>query len=323
MRNRRRTPVIMTSLLVTSCCCLALACGKQQPESTPPATRPAEPAPVAAEEVASESMDAEETLSERLQAILAGPHRAAKNRARDEFRHPIETLSFFGVTPQSTVVELWPGGGWYTEILAPLLRDEGKLIVTNFDPAGPDKYYGTRLAKSLGEKFSKEPQIYDQVAQVTVAQDVKLDKKGKVASITINDFELAPAGSVDVVLTFRNSHGWFEDGNEPKIYALAFQALKPGGVFGVVQHRAAEGADPKKTVENGYLPEAEVIAAAEAAGFKLVEKSEINANARDTRDYTKGVWTLPPRLIEGDKDKARYLEIGESDRMTLKFQKPE
>ncbi len=321
MTNQRRAPIATISLLAVSCC-LALACDKQQPESAPPA-RPVEPAPVAAEEIPLDATGPEETLTERLQAILAGPHRVASHRARDEFRHPVETLSFFGVTPQSTVVELWPGGGWYTEILAPLLREEGRLILTNFDRAGPDKYYGTRLAKSLDEKLAEDPSIYDRVTQVTVAQDVTLGAKDKVASITINDFELAPAGSVDVVLTFRNSHGWFEHGNEQKIYAMAYKALKPGGVFGVVQHRAAEGADPKKTVEDGYLPEAEVIAAAEAVGFTLAARAEINANARDTRDYPKGVWTLPPRLVEGDEDKQRYLQIGESDRMTLKFKKPE
>jgi predicted methyltransferase len=133
---------------------------------------------------------------------------------------------------------------------------------------------------------------------------------------------LAPAGSVDVVLTFRNSHGWFRDDQQEQVYGAAFEALKPGGVFGVVQHRANEGADPKETAPKGYLPEAAVISAAEAVGFTLAEKSEINANAKDTKDHPEGVWTLPPGYALEDKDRDKYAAIGESDRMTLKFVKP-
>ncbi|MCB9749281.1 MAG: class I SAM-dependent methyltransferase [Myxococcales bacterium] len=300
---------------------LALASCAPQQDSAPPDPRPVEPPPVQAEEVP-QAASSEPDLSSRLAEVLAGSHRSPEHRARDAYRHPAETLAFFGVTPQSTVVELWPGGGWYTEILAPLLRGSGELVVTNFDVAGPEKYYGTRLGKQLREKLAAAPGLYDQVAEVTVAQDVTLDGKGEVKAISIHEFALAPAGSVDVVLTFRNSHGWFEHGNERRVYGLAFAALKPGGVLGVVQHRAAEGADPKQTVKRGYLPEAEVIAAAEAVGFTLAGSSEINANPKDTRDYAKGVWTLPPRLSEGDKDRERFLAIGESDRMTLKFVKP-
>jgi predicted methyltransferase len=202
------------------------------------------------------------------------------------------------------------------------VRERGSLRVTNFDPAGPEHYYGTRLAKGLNETFTKHPELYDHVTQATVVQELKSNTKGEVTAVKLGEFELAPAGSLDLVLTFRNSHGWFEDGSESTIYGMAYKALKSGGVFGVVQHRAPEGADPKKSAVSGYVPEAAVIASVEAAGFKLAERSEINANQKDTRDYPKGVWTLPPRLIEGEKDKARYVEIGESDRMTLKFVKP-
>lgn len=255
-------------------------------------------------------------------AVLAMPHRSADNKSRDAWRHPAETLAFFGVTPSSTVVELWPGGGWYTEILAPYLKDEGKLVVTVFDPNGPKEYYGTAQSKELLDRVAAEKAVFGDVASATVKQDVKLGADGKVEKITVQKFELAPAGTADVVLTFRNSHGWYRSDSIGNIYASAFDALKPGGIFGVEQHRANADADPNKTAETGYLPEATVIAAAEAAGFELVEKSEINANPKDTKDHPEGVWSLPPSLEGGDKDKAKFMAIGESDRMTLKFRKP-
>jgi len=310
---------------VATACGLALLGGCDKGNTVAPDAAPAEPAPTQAEVVEpAEEAEPEADLASMLSNILAAPHRSEANRARDEYRHPADTLTFFGVTPQSTVVELWPGGGWYTEILAPLLHDQGKLIVTGYDPKGEPAYYGTKQAIAMNEKITGQAEIFGKVETAILGVDIELDKKGKVKKTTLReDWTLAPEGSVDVVLTFRNSHGWFNGGQEALIYGKAFAALKPGGVFGVVQHRAAEGADPKKTAENGYLPEAAVIASAEKAGFKLAEKSEANANPNDTKDYKKGVWTLPPRLAEGDKDKERYNAIGESDRMTLKFVKPE
>ena len=242
-----------------------------------------------------------------LASVLASAHRG-DNASRDGARHPKETLEFFGVERNMTVAELWPGGGWYTEILGPYLRDEGKLIVTNW-PADHERY--GKASEKFSAKLAAAPEIFGDVTVVTapIAPD--------------QAFELAPEGTVDVVVTFRNSHGWFNNGQTAQIYGAAFKALKPGGIFGVVQHRANEGAKPEETAKQGYLPEAQVIEAAQAAGFELVEKSEINANPKDTKDYADGVWALPPSLSgEDEAAKAKHAEIGESDRMTLKFKKP-
>lgn len=246
-----------------------------------------------------------------LKQVLAGAQRSADNKARDRYRHPEEMLLFFGLRPDATVVELWPGGnGWFTEVLAPFLRERGKLIATNFDTSGPADSYQTKNGNKYLEKLKADPASYDKVEVVTV-KDTKA-------------LTLGPDGSADLVVTFRNTHGWVEDGIEADIYAAAFKVLKSGGVFGVEQHRAKPGpvADAKKQAETGYLPEDFVIARVEAAGFKLAAKSEVNANPKDTKDYKEGVWALPPALRSEDPDKAKYQAIGESDRMTLKFVKP-
>lgn len=302
-----------------------LACGPK-PETAAPTAEPtaATPTtPVADEPEPAEAEPAVDPADAKLAEILAAPHRSADNRARDAARHPAETLAFFGVKPEQTVIELWPGGGWYTEILGPYVKDEGKLIVTVYDPKGPEKYYGTGQAKKMLERLEAEKDVLGDVQTVVVPQKVTIGKDGKVSKIKVQKFQLAPAGTADVVLTFRNSHGWFNNGAEKLVYAAAFEALKPGGVFGVVQHRAPEGSDPKETSKKGYLPEASVIAAAESVGFQLAEKSEVNANPKDTHDHPDGVWNLPPSLRGGDVDRDKYVAIGESDRMTLKFIKPE
>lgn len=276
-------------------------------QPVPAEKEPSEPSPEAEAETA-------KPVFTDLASVLASDHRG-DNAARDAARHPQETLEFFGIQPDMTVVELWPGGGWYTEILAPYLRDKGTLIATNW-PADHERYgkYATRFI----EKINSAPEIFEGV-QIVAAPGTAEDP-----------FVLAPEGTVDLVLTFRNSHGWFNNGQTEQIYGAAFAALKPGGVFGVVQHRAAEGAKAKDTAKSGYLPQAQVIADAEAVGFELVEASEINANPKDTKDYPGGVWTLPPNLRgpekgqeQSEEDKAKHTAIGESDRMTLKFKKPE
>ena len=231
--------------------------------------------------------------------VLAGRHRSAAHRARDVYRHPQQTLAFMGVTPSLDVVELWPGGGWYTEVLAPLLRDCGHLTSVGA-PTGPD--YAHQLAAA--------PAIYGKVSVV----DVEPEKPAP--------FSLAKDGSVDIVLTFRNVHNWVAAGYEARIYEAAFRALKPGGTFGVVEHRAQKGTDEATSAKTGYVDEEALIARIQKAGFVLEEKSEINANPKDSKDYPGGVWTLPPSLALGDVDKAKYLAIGESDRMTLRFKKP-
>ena len=294
----------------------AVACDKQSPDTAIPATpdTPATP-PAEIAEAAAPQTDA-------WAAALEGAHRSDDNKARDGYRHPKETLQFFGVTPTSKVVELAPGGGWYTEVLGPLLNADGQLTVSIADPAGPEAYYGTRQAKAMLERQKTEAEQFGNMLALYVDNAIVIGDEGKVKDIKINAMDLGAGGSADVVLTFRSSHGLYNREAIGLVYKAAFDVLRPGGVFGVVQHRAAEGADPSVTSKMGYLPEATVIDAAKKAGFELAEKSEINANAKDTKDYPKGVWTLPPSLTEKDKDREKYMAIGESDRMTLKFVKP-
>ncbi len=236
-----------------------------------------------------------------LDKIMAGDHRSDANRARDVYRHPAETLGFFGVTPQSTVVEISPGGGWYTELLAPYLRDSGRYIA-----AFPAQ--ATRGLKNFQDKLATKPTLYDKVKIVPFGVPAALD--------------IRPEGGADFVLTFRNVHNWVDDDNVDVFMKSFFDALKPGGVLGVVEHRAKAGTKLKASIESGYMSEEFVIKHALMAGFKLDRTSEINANPKDTKDYKKGVWTLPPVLTEGETDRAKYLAIGESDRMTLRFIKP-
>lgn len=242
-----------------------------------------------------------------LDSALAGEHRSEANRARDAYRHPVETLGFFGIAPDMTVVELWPGRGWYTEVLAPYLRDKGKLYAAHFPAQSKVEYYQKGLA-AFKAMLAANPALYDRVV---------LTELGPPDSVAV-----APAASADAVLTFRNMHNWMGQGNDVKVMQAAFAALKPGGVLGVVEHRAAANATAEQVKDSGYMTEEMVIKAAEAAGFVLEAKSEINANPRDTRDHPKGVWTLPPSLALGDTDREKYLAIGESDRMTLRFRKP-
>jgi predicted methyltransferase len=237
-----------------------------------------------------------------LSSILNSTHRSQQNRARDQYRHPLQTLEFFGLRPTMTVVELWPGNGWYTEILAPFLAQKGQLIVTTLDPQK------NKSAQAFQAKLAAHPEIF-----------------GKVKVAPINpptQISLAPDNSVDMVLTFRNIHNWVSSGYANQVFAAAYKALKPGGVLGIEEHRAKPGSSLQESAKTGYMPEKAVIAAVEKAGFKLLSKSEINANPKDTRDYPGGVWTLPPTLSQGETDKQRFLAIGESDRMTLLFIKP-
>jgi predicted methyltransferase len=244
-----------------------------------------------------ESSAAEVDPSRALDAALRGPARTLEDRARDAHRHPKETLEFFGITPTMDVIELAPGGGWYTRILAPLLRDAGSLTV-----GLPDGKYGDNFRAMASE----DPELYGQVRLARMAPPEAI--------------ELGEDGSADLVLTFRNTHGWIRDGIDEAIVAAVYRVLAPGGIFGVVQHRDAEGAELNPST--GYVPEAYVIEVAERAGFELVAKSEVNANPRDTRDHQHGVWSLPPALRVDEGERERMIEIGESDRMTLKFQKP-
>ncbi len=245
--------------------------------------------------------------SPSLGEVIAGPQRSAEHRARDAYRHPAETLGFFGLAPTMTVIEILPGEGWYTEILAPYLKPAGKLIVTTHEPDSPVEYQ-RKGHEALMAKFDAAPDVYGAVERQVMWQG--------------DGVSLGAPASADMVVTFRNTHGWINDGKLEAVYKACFDVLKSGGVLGIEQHRAAPGADAAASAKKGYVPEDWLIERLEAIGFKLAGKSEINANPKDTKDYTDGVWTLPPVLRLGDKDRDRYLAIGESDRMTLKFVKP-
>ncbi|GAB4198202.1 MAG: class I SAM-dependent methyltransferase [Wenzhouxiangellaceae bacterium] len=247
-------------------------------------------------------------ILERVEKAMNGDHRSEANRARNEYRHPLETLEFFGLKDGMTVMEIWPGGGWYTEILAPAMRDHGTYIAASYDPDVPDQpEYRYRLHKQLLEKFAAEPELYDQAKVVHLSPPLSID--------------LGEENSVDMILTFRNAHGWFEEGIAEGLIHEFAHVIKPGGILGIVQHRAEVGAHFEDTMLQGYLPEQTIIDLAFEAGFELDGKSEINANPKDTRDHPEGVWTLPPSLRLGDQDRAKYEAIGESDRMTLRFKK--
>jgi predicted methyltransferase len=241
-----------------------------------------------------------------LKAALAGKHRKAGNADRDKYRHPVETLTFLGLQPTMTVVEFSPGEGWYTELLAPTLAKKGKLLVTNGDPNGPVDKRRTFYAQRTKLFLDRLPEAY-----------------GKVETITVDDEapNLGRDGDVDMILVFRELHGMVTGKRLDRWLAAFHKALKTKGVLGIEQHRAKPDATPEKSAEDGYLPEKWVIEKIEAAGFKLAGKSEVNANDKDTKDHPEGVWTLPPSYALGDKDRARYAAIGESDRMTLKFVK--
>jgi predicted methyltransferase len=238
---------------------------------------------------------------------MVGDHRAQANKARDKYRHPRETLLFFGLRPDMIVVEISPSRGWYTEILAPVLRDRGQ-------------YYAAVSAVTEKTPDALKKNDADYRGMLAAAPD--LYGKVKLSVISPGSLQVAPPGSADLVLTFRNVHNWAKAGTSGAMFKAFYDALKSGGALGVVEHRAKPDASFQQQIDTGYMTEAYVVETAQKAGFKLVNKSEINANPRDTKDYPGGVWTLPPTLRDGDQDRDKYLAIGESDRMTLKFVKP-
>ncbi|PPT98852.1 methyltransferase [Xanthomonas arboricola pv. arracaciae] len=243
-----------------------------------------------------------------LQKAIDGNWRDRIYVQRDVYRHPGQTLAFFGIKPTQTVIEITPGGGWYSEILAPYLRDKGKYVAAVVDPAAVPEGRGRDSAQrgrdELEKKFAAKPEVYGKPSFVSYMP--------KTPSFGVDN-------SADLVLTFRNVHNWRMAGNAEAMFAGFYKVLKPGGVLGVVEHRAK--ADVPADDKSGYVGQAQLIAMAEAAGFKLAGKSEVNANPRDTKDYAGGVWTLPPSNNHDKADDAKYKAIGESDRMTLKFVK--
>lgn len=249
------------------------------------------------------------SVAASVEQAMWGDHRSEANIARNRYRHPVGTLDFFGLRADMTVMEIWPGAGWYTEVLAPVLRESGKLVVATWDPEVEGQPgYRYELPEQMRQAFAARPDVYEQVEVVHYSPP--------------ESASLGAAGSVDMVVTFRNTHGWVNHGQAGAVYAEFARVLKPGGVLGVVQHRAADGADAAGTARSGYVSEAAVIALAEAAGLVLEARSEINANPKDTKDHPEGVWTLPPSFRLGEKDRETYAAIGESDRMTLRFRKP-
>jgi predicted methyltransferase len=247
-----------------------------------------------------------ETTSMALDNVLAGEHRSEENRARDRYRHPKETLLFFGIRLEMSVLEVWPEPGWYTEIIAPLVKQKGKYYAGVIAPDPNSRYVSERL-DAYRQKLAARPDLYGSVAVVTFPSD---------------GGDVVPPGSLDMVVTFRNIHNWMARDTASKAFATMYKALKPGGVLGVVEHRGDPAAAQDPKAKSGYVNEDYAIRLIEAQGFKLVAKSQVNANPKDTKDYEQGVWTLPPTYRLGDKDREKYAEIGESDRFTLKFVKP-
>ncbi len=248
----------------------------------------------------------------QLAAAIASPLRSDANRARDGARHPYETLRALGVRPDQRVIEIAPGGGWYTEILAPYLRDRGQYVAALYveaaaTPVETEARF-VRARERFDARFTRLPDRYGRI---------------EVGSLRAQGLaDVGMPGSADVVLTFRNIHNWIAEGHFDDALRSFYAVLKPGGVLGVEEHRAAPGTSLERIVASGYVPEAYVLEHARAAGFELASRSEANANPRDTKDHANGVWSLPPTLRGGAVDRERFVAIGESDRMTLKFVKP-
>jgi predicted methyltransferase len=239
-----------------------------------------------------------------LVSAVGSPARSPTAVARDPARHPVEELTFFGLAPTMTVVELWPGGGYWTDILGPYLAAKGH-------------YYIALPAPGNAEEDSGVKRFHARIA----------DEKGRLGTLHettlgAGHFDIAPAGSADLVLTFRNLHNWMYDGYADEALAAAFKALKPGGILGIEEHRGRNDQPQDPKGKNGYVRQDYTIAMAKKAGFEFVAASEVNANPRDTKDWVDGVWTLPPTLSQGEKDRARYVAIGEADNFVLKFRKP-
>ncbi len=282
----RSASLLLAALLLAA----PLACQTPAANTPPMTDAPTADAPPAADPLA---------------AALANPARPQEERDRDAWRHPDATLRFFGVREDSTVLELWAGRGWYTTILAPYLASKGQLYATTTAPTTSSDYL-RKSTEALKARLQQTPGG-DRVKLIEVDAPAQLD--------------LGLEQQVDVVLTFRNIHNWVKGGYDKTLYEQAHKALKPGGIFGVVEHRGPEGMTRDQSATSGYMDQAQVIRDIEAVGFKLIETSEINANPKDTKDHPEGVWTLPPALRLKDQDRDKYTAIGESDRMTLKFQK--
>ena len=253
------------------------------------------------------SAPAQEGVDPALVRIVAGPHRSAENVARDRYRNPVETLHFLGLQPAMTVVEILPGGAmaYWTEIIAPYLREKGKYVaaIADGEAVSDDR---KRVNTAFRNKLVNDPQLYDRVQVNLFGPDRR---------------DIAPPHSADMVLTFRNLHNWMASGETEAILESIHKALKPGGILGIEEHRGDPGRPQDPEAKSGYVRQDYAIALIEKAGFKLDAASEVNANPKDTKDHPAGVWTLPPTYRLGEQDRAKYAEIGESDRFLLRFVK--
>ena len=246
-----------------------------------------------------------QTPGDRLAQVIAGDHRSTANRARDRWRNPLQTLQFLGVQPTHAVIEVAPGAGWYTEILAPWLRDSGRLIAAHYSRTDPSEY--RRRSRAVFDAFlAARPDLYDRVTTVTLPTGPKFEA---------NDL----SSQVDAILTFRNVHNWLTDGHLDETLRAFASVLKPGGVLGVVDHRAPPGASLDWMARSGYVSEELMEDRARAAGFRLDARSEVNANPSDSRYHVNGVWSLPPSFRGGAADRERFVAIGESDRFTHRY----
>ena len=247
-----------------------------------------------------------EDTAQALDNILADSHRPAAERARDRYRHPKDTLLFFGIRPEMSVLEVWPEPGWYTDIIAPLVRDRGHYFAAVIEPDPGSRYVTARL-EAYRNKLASDPTLYGRATLVTFPS---------------HGGDVVPPGSLDMVVTFRNLHNWMAAGTATEMLGTLFRALRPGGVLGIVEHRGNPTLPQDPLAKSGYVNQEYAIQLIQAQGFRLVGTSEVNANPRDTKDYEQGVWTLPPTYRLGERDREKYAAIGESDRFTLKFEKP-
>ena len=270
------------------------ACGNSETEVE--ISEPAAPPPMA------------EESGPTMADIAEGAHRPDENKVRNVYRHPVETLEFFAIKDDMIVAEIWPAGGWYSEVIAPYLRDNGKYIAAHWDPESEIEFVRNGV-QAYQDKLAEHPEAYDKVEMAVLMHPGKMD--------------FVPAGTVDMVLTFRNIHNWMGRDFHDDMFASIYAALKPGGILGVVEHRGNPDVPQDPKAASGYVNQDYAIALAEKAGFVLEATSEINANPKDRKDYETGVWTLPPTMRAGEVNRDEYIAIGESDRFTLKFVKPD
>ena len=311
----------LTALLTAASACAVLAaCGAPSQEEDADASMPAaemtdEASSLTDDEIANEAEMMEDASAESgtLAWAVEGEWRSEEERARDPYRHPYETLEFFGIDPSGRIMEIWPGGGWYTDILAPWINANGGEYIAVWSDIAPDNQRALDFRQSFEDKFGGP--LYGDVTMATFDSETG---------------PIAEPGSVDAIVTFRNTHSWMGRGAAEKAFSDFYDVLAPGGVLGLVQHRLPADRVQDPRASTGYVQQDLVISMAEEAGFELVEASEINATPADTADHPFGVWTLPPvsrtsdfgEPADPEFDRAPYDAIGESDRMTLLFRKP-